>query len=136
MFLQDGDVLTVGKLQLMLVLFDAQAEEEEEAEDEWFEVQPDAPADAEADEPDDGQPESMYARPQTDGGNGRPAKHARQAPASLEGVHRTPRISLGKAHEARPASPAIWGEVLPVPEDQPRQSPRSVGGGGDVIPSI
>lgn len=40
-FLQDGDVLTVGRLKLMLVLFEASAEEEQE-EDEWFEVGPDA----------------------------------------------------------------------------------------------
>lgn len=36
-FLQNGDVLSIGGLQLMLVLFDAQ-DAEDEAPDEWFEV--------------------------------------------------------------------------------------------------
>ena len=36
-FLQNGDVLTVGNLELMLVLFDA-PDEADEASDEWFEV--------------------------------------------------------------------------------------------------
>ncbi len=35
-FLQDGDVMTIGRLQLKLVLFDAPIEEE--PEDEWFEA--------------------------------------------------------------------------------------------------
>ncbi len=40
-FLRDGEVLDIGKLRLMLVLFDAPVEREEAADD-WFEVAPEA----------------------------------------------------------------------------------------------
>jgi len=42
-FLRDGDVLSIGKLRLMLVLFDAPAEPKA-GEDEWFEVHEDPDA--------------------------------------------------------------------------------------------
>lgn len=42
-FIQDGDVLTIGRLKLMLVLFDAPIAQDED-EDEWFDVQSEAPA--------------------------------------------------------------------------------------------
>lgn len=83
-FLEDGDVLTIGKLRLMLVLFDAPQEEEEE-EDQWFEVEPGDPEDGKADEPYDGQPEAAYTRPLPDEKGGRRSKRARQVPVTLDG---------------------------------------------------
>ena len=81
-FLQDGDVLTIGRLQLMLVLFDAPAEEEEA--DEWFEVTPgEIPGDAEAEDWYAEPPVSPYARPTPAAGHGpaapRRAKRAARA---------------------------------------------------------
>jgi predicted component of type VI protein secretion system len=88
-FLQDGDVLTIGRLQLMLVLFDAPVEEEE---DEWFEVGPDAavPADEEAEEwySEYGESAAAHARRMPDGGDERPQtrpKRVRKVPVSLDG---------------------------------------------------
>ena len=100
-FLEDGDVLTIGKLQLMLVLFDAPQEEEEE--DQWFEVEPGDPDDGEADEPYEGQPEFADTRPLPGEKGVRPSKRARQVPMTLEGQYtETP---AGTAHR-RPAKRA------------------------------
>ena len=98
-FLQDGDVLTIGKLQLMLVLFDASAEEEET--DEWFEVGPDEaepeenadewygepPADMNPDDEDGRYKRPVRGRRPPDGEDEpyeRPAR-ARKVPVTLEG---------------------------------------------------
>ena len=112
-FLQDGDVLTIGKLQLMLVLFDAPQEEEEE--DQWFEVEPDAaPEDGEADEPYERQPEVAYARPLPDEKGGRPSKRARKVPVTLDGEFiQTPvGPAASNAREARSAGPGYPGRRI------------------------
>ena|GEM_PF-2246265 len=105
-FLRDGDVLSIGRLQLMLVLFDAPVEEEET--DEWFEVGPDAaveddseddsdewfgerPAARRARIPED--EDGQYQRParraripeDEDGQYQRPVRRARKVPVTLEG---------------------------------------------------
>lgn len=75
-FLEDGDVLTVGKLRLMLVLFDAPAEEEDE--DEWFEAEPGGAPEDEADDPFETPPAAARARFLKGG------RRARQVPSSLD----------------------------------------------------
>lgn len=114
-FLEDGDVLTIGKLQLMLVLFDAPAEEEEE--DQWFEVEPGDPEDGEADEPYERQPEVAYAQP---------SKRARKVPVTLEGQFiETPVDQPRKkpARRVRPVPVTLEGQFIETPVDQPRQRP-------------
>ena len=62
-FLQNGDVLTVGKLKLMLVLFDA-PDEAEEAPDEWFEVGRDMDGSDGIEDDEEGEfPAALYAAP-------------------------------------------------------------------------
>lgn len=105
-FLQDGDVLTVGKLQLMLVLFDAPAEKEEEDEDEWFEAERDAaPADGEANEPCERRPAVARTRSLPGEMDGRPLKRARKVPVSLDGEFtRMPASRPGPRTRARKAA--------------------------------
>lgn len=80
-FLRDGDVLTIGRLQLMLVLFDAPVEEEET--DEWFEVGPDAVSEDDSEDDSDEwfgeHPVARRARipEDEDGQYQRPVRHAR-----------------------------------------------------------
>lgn len=100
-FLRDGDVLSIGRLQLMLVLFDAPVEEEET--DEWFEVGPDAVSedDSEDDsdewfgerpaarrartpEDEDGQYQRSAAR-RVQSPDGARIRRARKVPVTLEG---------------------------------------------------
>jgi len=130
-FLRDGDVLTVGKLQLMLVLFDAPAEEEEDAGDEWFEAESDAaPEDDATDEPYERQPEDMYAQPLPDDGDKQTAKRARKAPVSLGGQFtRTPTGRQRPAKRGRKPAPDF---ELPFDLNEPRPAPgraHSDGGG-------
>lgn len=75
-FMQDGDVLTIGRLQLMLVLFEAPAEEDEP--DEWFEVDPDDSLDDDEDYYDE-PPVSPYARPVSAEGHGQDARREKRA---------------------------------------------------------
>ena len=76
-FMQDGDVLTIGRLQLMLVLFEASAEEDEA--DEWFEVSPgEIPDDTEDDDWYDEPLVSPYARPNAAAGHGPGAQRAKR----------------------------------------------------------
>jgi hypothetical protein len=118
-FLEDGDVLTVGKLQLMLVLFDAPAEEEEE--DQWFEVEPGDPEDREADEPYERQPEVAYARP---------SKRARKVPVTLEGQFVETPIEQPRpkpARRVRQVPVTLEGQFIETPIEQPRQRPTKRG---------
>lgn len=99
-FLRDGDVLSIGRLQLMLVLFDAPVEEEET--DEWFEVGPDAVSEDDSEDDSDEwfgeRPAARRARiPEDEGGQyQRPTRRvqspdgarvwrARKVPVTLEG---------------------------------------------------
>ena len=113
-FLEDGDVLTIGKLQLMLVLFDAPQEEEEE--DQWFEVEPGAaPEDEDADEPSERQPEVAYTRP---------SKRDRQVPVTLDGEFIQTRMDKPRpknARRMRQIPVTLDGQFARAPEDQPRQ---------------
>jgi hypothetical protein len=122
-FLQDGDVLTIGKLQLMLVLFDAPQEEEEE--DQWFEVEPGvAPEDGDADEPYERQHEVPYARPLPDERSVRPSKRARQVPVTLDGQFvEVPGDQLRQrpAKRVRQIPVTLDGQFIETPSDQSRQ---------------
>ena len=118
-FLEDGDVLTIGKLQLMLVLFDAPAEEEEE--DQWFEVEPGDPEDGEADEPYERQPEVAYARP---------SKRARKVPVTLEGQFIQSPVDQPRqkpARRVRQVPVTLEGQFIETPMEQPRQRPAKRG---------
>ena len=132
-FLQDGDVLTIGKLQLMLVLFDAPMEEEEA--DEWFDVASE-PEDGEADEPYERRPVS-HARPMDDEDEWaeRPARRARHLPeaagkAPVAKSARRVRNPQDAVHEAPGAKPArrarnvpvsLEGQFAPAPMTLPRE---------------
>ena len=122
-FLEDGDVLTIGKLQLMLVLFDAPPEEEEE--DQWFEVEPGAaPEDEDAYGPSERQPAVAYARPLPDEKDGRPLRRTRKTPEPLDGEFiQTPMDKLRQknARRVRQVPVTLDGQFARVPEDQPRQ---------------
>ncbi len=127
-FLEDGDVVTIGKLQLMLVLFDAPAEEEEE--DQWFEVEPGDPEDGEADEPYERQPEVAYARPLPDERSARPSKRARKVPVTLDGQFiETPADQPRKkpARRVRQVPVTPEGQFVETPMEQPRQRPSKRG---------
>jgi len=76
-FLQDGDVLTIGRLKLMLALFETPAEEDEP--DEWFEVESVDSPDDEGEDFYDELPKSPYARPASAEGNGPGAQRTKRA---------------------------------------------------------
>jgi hypothetical protein len=118
-FLEDGDVLTIGKLQLMLVLFDAPAEEEEE--DQWFEVEPGDPEDGEANEPYERQTEVAYARP---------SKRARKVPVTLDVQFTETPIEQPRqkpARRVRQVPVTLEGQFIETPIEQPRQRPAKRG---------
>ena len=93
-FLRDGDVLTIGRLQLMLVLFDAPVEEEET--DEWFEVGPDAVSEDDSEDDSDEwfgeRPVARRARTpeDEDGQYQRPAARHARTPEDEDGQYQRP----------------------------------------------
>jgi predicted component of type VI protein secretion system len=101
-FLQDGDVLSIGRLQLMLVLFDVPIGEEEEP-DEWFEVgQESGEADEGTDEAYDGYPAAGYAEQYSEEDDSRTAKRrARVVPVGTDAPLKTPAPRRGSAVSKR-----------------------------------
>ncbi len=83
-FLEDGDVLAIGRLELMLVLFDAPMEVQDE-EDEWFEVAPDGAAYV---DDEDGWYDGAYDSPEESEPYIRPAR--RDIPLNAEGYATEP----------------------------------------------
>ncbi len=129
-FLQDGDVLTIGRLQLMLVLFDAPVEEEEE--DEWFEVGPDAvPADEDEEEWYGGESATAHTRRMPDGGDERPQarpKRGRKVPVSIDGqFSEKPAVRRGRKTASAVDLPfdlqPATRRARPVPDDAQTWSP-------------
>ena len=129
-FLQDGDVLTIGRLHLMLVLFDAPMEEEEET-DEWFEVGPEA-APAEEDEEWFGD-QSARARRMPEGEDPFEAPPAagrgRRIPVSLDGQF----LEKPAGKRGRKAAPAVNLPFDPAPAGR-RALPARGGRGGVGFP--
>ena len=128
-FLRDGDVLTIGRLQLMLVLFDAPVEEEET--DEWFEVGPDAVSEDDSEDDSDEwfgeRPVARRARTpeDEDGQYQRPAaRHARIPEDEDEQYQRpTRRARIPEDEDGQYQRPAARHARTPEDEDGQYQRP-------------
>jgi hypothetical protein len=132
-FLQDGDVLTIGKLQLMLVLFDAPVEEEET--DEWFEVGPDAAPEDDPDEWFGERPVSRRARNPEDNPDERyerpTARHARNPEEDMDERFQRPATRRARNTEDDPDEwfgerPAARRVQKPDGGDERARQPRKV----------